>query len=397
VKLTDFFKQAKEGKRIFRNKDVLTDRYFPDKIMHRDEQIKAIAEILSPALRLERPSNLFIYGKPGTGKTLVIKYVTKEMEKVAKEDNVPLDIIYVNCKMKKVADTEYRLLAHLIRCFGKRAPLLGIPTYELYRNLFSILDEKERLAILIFDEIDELVKKTGDNILYNFTRINENLERAKVSIVGISNDIVFVENLDPRVKSSLGEEEVIFPPYDANQLRDILWQRAKLAFEPEAISDAVISKCAAYAAREHGDARKALDLLRVAGEIAEREGRSKVLEQDVDKALEKLERDRIIEIVKVQPIQSKLILLAIINAIEKKGEPIEVGDVYDEYERITEKFKIRPISQRRASDLISEWDMFGVINARTVSFGKYGRKKEIKLAIPNSIKTKIIEVIENSI
>ncbi len=397
MKLTDFFKQAKEGKRIFRNKDVLTDRYFPDKIMHRDEQIKAIAEILSPALRLERPSNLFIYGKPGTGKTLVIKYVTKEMEKVAKEDNVPLDIIYVNCKMKKVADTEYRLLAHLIRCFGKRAPLLGIPTYELYRNLFSILDEKERLAILIFDEIDELVKKTGDNILYNFTRINENLERAKVSIVGISNDIVFVENLDPRVKSSLGEEEVIFPPYDANQLRDILWQRAKLAFEPEAISDAVISKCAAYAAREHGDARKALDLLRVAGEIAEREGRSKVLEQDVDKALEKLERDRIIEIVKVQPIQSKLILLAIINAIEKKGEPIEVGDVYDEYERITEKFKIRPISQRRASDLISEWDMFGVINARTVSFGKYGRKKEIKLAIPNSIKTKIIEVIENSI
>ncbi len=398
LKLFDYFKKAaKERKKIFKNKEVLTDRFTPDQILHRDSQIEALAKILAPALHMEKPSNIFIFGKPGTGKTLVTRYVTSNLKKVAEEEKVPLDILYVNCKMRKVSDTEYRVLATLVKLLGKDVPATGLPTDEIYRIFFETLDERKRVAIIIFDEIDELVKKIGDNFLYNFTRINENLQNAIVSLIGISNDVTFIDNLDPRVKSSLSEEEIIFPPYDAEQLKDILWQRAKMAFHEGAVDDMVISKCAAYAAKEHGDARRALDLLRVSGEIAEREGAPKVMLEHVDKALEKIERDRVLEIVRAQPTQSKLVLLSIIRAVELKGEPVSTGDVYEVYEQLARVFKIRPITQRRISDLISEWDMFGIISARVVSKGKYGRTRDIYLGVSPQLKENIVKLIEETI
>lgn len=398
LKLFDYFRRAvKEKRKIFLDKEVLTDKFTPENILHRDQQIEALAKILAPSLRLEKPSNIFIFGKPGTGKTLVTRYVTNNLKKVADEEKVPLDILYVNCKMRKVSDTEYRVLATLIKLMGRNVPTTGLPTDEIYKIFFETLDEKKRMAIIIFDEIDELVKKVGDNFLYNLTRINENLNKAIVSLIGISNDVTFIDNIDPRVKSSLSEEEIIFPPYNAEQLKDILWQRAKIAFEEKAIDDMVISKCAAYAAKEHGDARRALDLLRVAGEIAEREGAPKVMLEHVDKALEKIERDRVLEIVRSQPTQSKLVLLSIIKATELKGEPISTGDVYEIYENLAKAFRIRPITQRRISDLISEWDMFGIISARVVSKGKYGRTRDIYLGISPSLKENIVKLIKETI
>ena len=134
----------------------------------------------------------------------------------------------------------------------------------------KVLDGRATLMIVVLDEIDFLVKKHGDELLYRLTRANEELSSSKISVIGITNDLKFVDNLDPRVRSSLGEVELVFPPYNASQLEDILNDRARIAFRPGVIRSGVISLCAALAAREHGDARRALDLLRVAGEIAER-------------------------------------------------------------------------------------------------------------------------------
>jgi len=113
--------------------------------------------------------------------------------------------------------------------------------------------------------------------LYNLTRLNSELSQSQISIVGISNNLTFLDELDPRVRSSLSEEEIVFPPYNAVQLQEILRKRAKEVFREGVIRDEdVITKCAAFAAREHGDARRALDLLRVSGELAERENSPKV-------------------------------------------------------------------------------------------------------------------------
>ena len=274
---------------IFKDKSALQINHQPKEIIYRDEQINQIASILAPILRGERPSNLFLYGKTGTGKTLSIKHVREHLLKRVKEDvGFQLRIEYLNCKLKKVSDTEYRILAELIRKMGGQVPTTGLPTESVYNKFIEIVDEKKQLVVLILDEIDYTVKKISDDFLYNLTRLNSELSKAQISIVGISNDLTFLESVDARVRSSLSEEEVIFPPYNAVQLKEILKKRADEVFKPNVVNEGVVEKCAAYAARSHGDARRALDLLRVAGELSEREGSKKILLAHIDAANEKI-------------------------------------------------------------------------------------------------------------
>lgn len=379
-----FFNQYLESETLFENKKVLQSNYVPEDINHRDEQIQIVAKILAPALRMEKPSNLFIYGKTGTGKTVTVKHTLSTMQIVAERQGIPLKICYVNCKLKKVADTEYRLVAELARMFGKAIPVTGLPTDEVYSNFFEALDSKEQTVIIVLDEIDQLVKKVGDEIIYNLTRINGDLRKTQLSIIGISNDLIFSNTLDPRVKSSLSEEELIFPPYNAIQLQQILARRAKEAFKEGAIGQGVVAKCAAYAAREHGDARRALELLRVAGELAERMGNMCVKVVHIDEAEEKIERDRIVDVIRTQPKQFHATLQAILLLAEKHKN-IFTGDVYEVYKQVCKKAGQRPLTQRRISDIIAEMDMLGVINAKVISKGRFGRMREITLGLSESL------------
>src|SRR3989339_1239143 len=294
VELTKFFHGYLEREPLFKSKKVLQSNYTPENIAHRDDQIKTIAGILAPALRMEKPSNLFLYGKTGTGKTVVSKYVTSQILSVANEKKLPIQIIYLNCKLKRVADTEYRIMVQLAKEFGLDIPATGLPTDEVYKIFLKHIDSENKLIILVLDEIDQLVKKAGDEILYNLTRINFELKNVELSIIGISNDLLFMDGVDPRVKSSLSEEELVFSPYNALQIQDILRERAKEAFGEGIVREGVIEKCAAYAAREHGDARRALELLRVSAEIAERNNFKKVKIDHIDEAEDKIEKDRII-------------------------------------------------------------------------------------------------------
>jgi cell division control protein 6 len=207
-----------------------------------------------------------------------------------------------------------------------------------------------------------------------------------------------LDNLDPRVRSSLSEEELVFPPYDAVQLQDILKERAKHAFKTAIIGEGVIEKCAAYAAREHGDARRALDLLRIAGELVERENKSKITQEYIDKANEKIERDKILDIVETEPKQFQLVLMAIINLTESKKLPkIFTGDIYNTYKELCEKTSNEVLTQRRVGDIIAEFDMLGIINAIVISKGRYGRTREIKLSIPQHLMSKIKSILFSSL
>jgi cell division control protein 6 len=387
-----FNNYVQEKTNFFKDRDTLSSDYIPEETPHRDDQMKNLASILAPTLKGAKASNVFIYGKTGTGKTVITRYVTTELNRM----NEKIKIIYINCKMKRVSDTEYRLLAELARELGKEIPATGLPTVQVYKMFLDSLDNEKTNVILILDEIDALVKKIGDGILYNFTRINQNLSNSKVSIIGISNDTSFTDNLDARVRSTLSEEEIIFPPYNASQLKDILNQRAGLAFHKNVVEPGVVQKCAALAAQEHGDARRALDLLRMASEIAERHGNMRVTIDCVDRAENKLDLDRIVEIVKAQPRQSQAALAAIIRLTENGKHNIETGDVFSLYERICASRGLKVLTQRRVSDLIAELDMLGIINAKVVSKGRYGRTKEIRLQLGKPVLQKIRNVLKEN-
>jgi len=386
-----------ENRSLFKDKPVLQLNYSPDDIPHRNKEIEYIASILAPTLLGQKTSNLFVYGKTGTGKTLSIQHIANELLKRSKDSNI-LRIEYLNCKLKKVADTEYRILAELIKKLGGSVPMTGLPTDQVYRKFIEILEKsQEKLFILILDEIDQAVKKISDGFLYNLTRLNSELSNTQIILIGISNDLRFLDMIDQRVRSSLSEEEIVFPPYNALQLQDILKKRAEKAFKKNVVSEGVIAKCSAFAAREHGDARRALDLLRVAGEIAERESSSKIQIKHIDMANNKIEREKILDIIETEPKQFQLVLLSIINLIEKSNSDIFTGEIYNYYQDLCKKININSLTQRRISDIIAEFDMLGIINARVISKGRQGRTRKIKLAIPKNILEKSKEILKTSI
>ena len=367
---------------IFQTRDVLRPTYTPSELPHREEQINSLASVLVPALRGETPSNVLIYGKTGTGKTAVAKYVGKELEE-AKLGCIKCMVIYINCE---VVDTQYRILAHLARHFNKEIPMTGWPTDQVYSEFRSALDEDKRVVVIMLDEVDKLVRK-GDDVLYNLSRINSDLLRSRVSLIGISNDLKFTEFLDPRVKSSLGEDEIIFPPYNAEQIREILDRRATLAFRAGALQEDVIPLCSAFAAQEHGDARRALDLLRISGELAEKERSAMVTEDHVRSAREKIEQDRVEEVIKTLPTQSKLVLYSIVLLEEQGTRNISTSAVYNMYKQLCPLVEADYLTHRRITDLIAELDMLGILHTIVVSKGRYGRTKEITLSVyPGKLK-----------
>ena len=395
--LGGFFENFLKKEPIFMNKLVLQNNYIPKNILHRETQMEAMAGILAPALRMEKPSNVFIYGKVGTGKSVSVTHLINKLLEVGKKNKVPIKSFYLNCKLKRVADTEYRLVAQLARELGVDVPATGLPTEEVYKRFINNLEKEKCLLLVVLDEIDQLVFKIGDSVLYTLMRLNFELKKSQISIIGISNDLIFTDNLDPRIKSSLSEEELIFPPYDALQLKSILTNRAKLAFREDTIGEGVIEKCAAYAAREHGDARRALELLRVSAEITERKNKSIIKISDVDSAEEKIERDRILDMVTTQPKQFKLTLYSIFNVCSNGDKNVFTGDVYEVYKDFCYGCGLKPLTQRRLGDIIAELDMFGIINARVISKGRYGRTREISLAIPKSTTPKIIELLKEGL
>jgi cell division control protein 6 len=371
---------------IFQNRDVLRPTYTPSELPHREEQINSLASVLAPALRGETPSNVLIYGKTGTGKTAVAKYVGKELEEAG--FGVKCSVIYINCE---VVDTQYRILAHLARHFDKEIPMTGWPTDQVYSEFRNALDEEKRVVVIMLDEVDKLVKK-GDDVLYNLSRVNSDLLRTRVNIIGISNDLKFTEFLDPRVKSSLGEDEIIFPPYNAEQIKEILEQRAGMAFRSSVLEDDVIPLCSAFAAQEHGDARRALDLLRISGELAERSRSAVVTENHVRSARDKIEQDRVEEVIKTLPTQSKLVLYSIVLLEEQGTRNITTSAVYNMYKQLCPLVETDYLTHRRITDLIAELDMLGILHTVVISKGRYGRTKEITLSVyPGKLKVTLLQ------
>lgn len=377
--LDDVFDNFVNAKQLFKDREVLRHDYLPNTLPHREEQIKLLGASVAPVLRNARCSNIFIYGKTGSGKTAVAKYVLSHLESKAKEYGSSVKFCYLNCR---ITNSEYRVFASLNQSIGISIPFTGLSVGEVSDRFKIGLDSSKTLFIIILDEIDSLIKNRGDGILYELTRINETLSNSKVSIIGISNDLRMKDFLDPRVFSSLSEEEMVFRPYNANELRNILFERSKLSFNKGAISESAISIASALAAAEHGDARRALDLLRVAGEVAERSGAEIITDIHVREAEKRIEHNRVIDALKNLTLHSKLVLLSV--SLLKKNNAT-TGEIYDLYNELCSELGINNLTQRRFGTLINELDVMGILNAKVVSMGRYGRTKKIRPEISCSL------------
>jgi cell division control protein 6 len=381
--IDNIFNKAASGKSLIRNRQTLTIDYVPERLPFREHEENALAQILSTVFKNARPSNVLVFGEPGTGKTAVTKKVVERLGKKAKELKSGVQAVNVNAKG---ASTAYKVLFEIADELGlnqeqdktRQVPFTGLSIGEATGRILQFIQRKKLGLILIIDEIDSLVDKSGDDILYSFTRANQQIGKGGfISLIGISNSIDFKDKLDPRVRSSLSEEEIVFNPYTIEQLRQILSERSKIAFTEGAITEGAINLCSAMAGREHGDARIAINLLRVGSEIAERENAPKVDEKHVRAAQEKMERDAPYQLVKEAPAHVKLVILAI--AKTKDGF---TGDVYDTYSLLCKEVDQDALTQRRVTQMISRLDLQGLVATDVVNQGRYGRSQKIRIKIP---------------
>lgn len=374
--LNNIFTKAVSGKPLIKDRNVLRADYIPDRLLFREEQIKAVGEGLSPLLKGSKASNLFLYGKPGTGKTAVATHVLNRLKEHASKSNMKIGLAYTNTKSSR----EYTALVQLGATIGIELPSTGLASGDIFAKILSYISEQGLNTVFVLDEIDELVKRHGDKILYEMTRANARLKQGSLGLIGISNDLNFKEYLDPRVLSSLSEEEIVFPAYTVEELRGILKDRVKAGFYDNTVSEAAINLCAAMSGAERGDARRAVDLLRVAGDVAERESAKFVDEKHVRVAEKKIEHDTASEALRSLTIHEKLTVYSVM--MSEKGS---TGDVFDKYSTLCKKVGLEPLTQRRVGMIISSLDTLGLISAPVISHGRYGRTKKISLAIPPSV------------
>ena len=378
--LNTIFDSAIKNKNIIKNRQVLTIDYVPDKLLFRTKESTAIAQSLSVILKKGRPSNLLIFGKPGTGKTAVVKNVIEHLYKKTNELDINLKVPFINAKN---SNTPYKILYEIAELLGinkegkMQVYFTGLSMSEATDRILDFIRRRSIKVVIVIDEIDSLVNRKGDDILYNFTRANERISSDQfISLIGISNSLTFKDKLDPRVKSSLSEEELVFNPYTIEQLKQILIDRCKLAFYDNVIPIGVINLGAAIAGRETGDARKAIDLLRVAAEIAERSMTLKISEDHIRSAQQKIDSDTNYEILRNSTLHTKLVILSIIKS--KNGS---TGEIYTVYQYFCSKIQQEPLTQRRMTQIVGELDQLGLITTNIVNQGRYGRTQRIKLHI----------------
>lgn len=387
-------KESREG--VFRNENALSPHYVPEVLLDRDREISELMRCVAPALENRKPKNLFIYGKSGTGKTACTKKVAEKLSEKGKN----VLCAYMNCR---IYDSRYKALQKCISEFKPDFARTGYSFSVLYEKLLDWIEgsdgEEAKQLIVILDEVDMV--KDLDSLIYTLTRSNDDLRKGSISMIGISNNLNFTQRIDPRSKSSLCEEQLVFPPYNAEQLQEILLQRSKEAFNDGVVEKSAINLAGAVAAGENGDARYALSLLLRAGELAQSKKLKKISDLEVEESRKKADEDKANEVISSLPIHQQLILYAIASLqgdlaykrlIEDNGEKLYFsGEVYERYSLLCKKAGQEPRTSRWYREYINDLELLGLITTTGSGKGMRGHTTLIHLSYDSSRIKKILD------
>jgi cell division control protein 6 len=359
---------------IFNRRELLRVGHVPnhDRIVGRDDRIEEVATELRPAVRGEQPKNVVIYGKTGTGKSLVARHVTERAQRAAESNGVTLGRAYIDCAQRNTETRAARALAQALNDAADApidVPASGIGSTEYYDYLWQILDEGYDSAIVILDEVDRL---QNDDILMQLSRARESGKtECPIGIVAVSNKIEYRDRLGERVKSSLQERDFVFDPYDATQLKEILSHRRD-AFVDGVLDDGVIELTAALAANEHGDARKAVEILHQAGDLAQRDRSERVTEDHVREAQKWAEVNRLERLLEGSTTQVKYVLysLALLTMENPDEEAFSTSRIYERYQETVDTVDVSSITENRVYQLLKEQAFLGVLESTRTGGGR---------------------------
>ena len=357
---------------VYQNRDALREDYQPNELVGRDAELERYKTALQPVINGEQPNNIFLYGKTGVGKTAGTKFLLDHLvDDAAQYDDIRLTVKMLNCDG---LSTSYQIATRLVNKFrmdSNQISTTGYPRATVYDMLWDELDKCGGTIIIVLDEVDHI---EDDSILYQLPRARANgkLSEAKIGIIGISNDFSFRDNLSPKVKSSLCEEELQFPAYDADELIQILTQRANVAFHDGVLDGSVIRLCAAYGARDAGDARQSLDLLMKTGDIARDRETDTITDDLVREAREELERGRIREGITGLTQHGHLVLYALLTLEQQDKTPARSRDIRPRYTSFAEQIGADPLVPRRMRDHLGELSMLGIVSAVERNEGRRG-------------------------
>jgi len=383
--MTNIFDNAMNT--VFCNMNYLEDRHIPSKLIGRDKEINSIVSAYSPILRYENPHNLFLFGQPGTGKSVTNEYVIRELREQIKKQKLKIDVKHFRVSCRD-ANTNTAVLRELIDKaeLGKRPPKRGF-SFNEYFNCFTKIfsDDSHRLLIIELDEIDQL--RGDDDLLYLFSRAYENFpQNTKINIVGISNDFNYKSRISTAVLSSLDVKNIFFDPYEKDQLIQILEDR-RPAFKDGVVSDAVIKNCCSYLDYEHGDARRAINTLKKAGRIADEKGESKILPRYAVDANGEEEGRSQFEVIDNLMYEQKKVLLAVVELFIRKHHkhdphPIRSDQVYSAYEILAHDLDGSPLDGDNFLRTLKELQAYQLIHLQK---DRRGRKNIYDVELEENI------------
>ena len=391
--LIESIHQSKKGKSVIINKLYLDDENLPEEertsvlkeIFNRnirEKQLSRIVAHLSPVLDGIHPQSVLVYGPTGSGKTVTLIHILSSFENVTKQHGVEFRYFYIDLTTPKTSFGAFNEVAIALNGSIRRYKK-GMPTEYMQTMIVEDLADYSGFLCLLIDEADN-IKPTPNELL---TFLGKTLPRkvsCRIILIMLTNRLNWERNLDPRVLSFLKKADIIFEPYDAMDLLEILKLRVEKALDPEKVSEPAIRKVAAYASRETGDARKAVNLLAKAARVAEEES-GRLTEKEVDIAEERIEIDKSDELIRSLATQQYLALLACYSSFKAQSRKISTGEAYGVYRAICGKEDTRPLTQRRFSDMISFLDLYGLVNARLVTKGRFGNTREISGSLPPEV------------
>ena len=349
---------------IFKDEKFLYPEFVPERLPFRDAQIDEMAHALKPVLRGGRPQNLFVFGPSGSGKTVTVKYVLRELE----EFNDRAKGLYLNCFE---FNTRQAILSQVCVFLGVPVPRRGIATDEVYSELLSALKRSDFAPVVVLDELDQLLHKNiASNVLYDLLRVVE-FQKSRLGVVIISNDESLVSRLDSRVRSSLLHSPVEFAPYSPKQLKEILWERAKYAFQDKVLERDVINVAAAHAAKNNGDARLAIESLLRAGRIAVRSRSPKVKVLHLRKAFDSI-HSRALDKAKDFLDENEKAILKMLCEKDK----VFSGVLFKEFSEKT----ANALTQRSFRKKLNRLESLKLVSMELKEKGVRGRTRVIKLA-----------------